>query len=88
MVQGACDPWWVGLISRRVLEAGGLESRMSVTVCITEVGRLRLPQEQRVVANAMSQCFTVGENGGRCGQDLLERGSFPVIKEVPGISNI
>lgn len=52
-----------------------------------EVRRFCLPHEHRAVANGMSQCFSVGGNRGKCGQDLLERFLFSVTEEVPGISN-
>ena len=72
MVQGAGDPWWAGLSSCGALEAAGLDPEwpvfVSVTAYSTEIGRLSLPQEQRVVANGMSQCFTVGEDGGNVGR--------------------
>lgn len=38
------------------------------TVYSTEIGSLSVPQEQRVIANGMSQRFTVGEDGGNVGR--------------------
>lgn len=41
---------------------------VSATVYSTEIGSLSVPQEQRVIANGMSQRFTVGEDGGNVGR--------------------